>query len=91
MRIPFFSFFVTSPFDELLEHAEKVKECAWVFQQAIECHANAKCDRFEEYRMEVNKLESEADVIKRRIRGHIPKSAKLPVHKFQFFLYLKEP
>jgi predicted phosphate transport protein (TIGR00153 family) len=90
MRIPFFSFSSFSPFDDLLEHAEKVKECAWVFQQAIECHVSGKCDRFEEHRKEVDKLESEADAIKRRIRGHIPRGAKLPVHKFQLFLYLKE-
>ena len=27
MRIPFLSMFVTSPFEGLQEHAEKVKEC----------------------------------------------------------------
>ncbi len=31
-----FSMFMASPFDGLQNHAEKVKECAWVFQQAIE-------------------------------------------------------
>jgi uncharacterized protein Yka (UPF0111/DUF47 family) len=35
MRIPFLSMFMTSPFVGLQEHAEKVKECAWTFQQAI--------------------------------------------------------
>ena len=60
MRIPFFSFFVTSPFDGLLEHAEKVKECGWAFQQAIECYVSERCEEFEVYRQEVDKLESEA-------------------------------
>ena len=27
MRIPFFNMFMTSPFEGLQEHAEKVKEC----------------------------------------------------------------
>ena len=36
------------------------------------------------------KLESEADAIKRRIRGHIPKGTVMPVDKFQVFRYLKE-
>ncbi len=90
MRIPFFSFLMTSPFDELLEHAEKVRECSWVFQQAVECHVADKCDAFEDYRKEVDKLESEADAIKRRIRGHIPMGTKMPVSDFQLFLYLKE-
>ncbi|MEE9517991.1 MAG: TIGR00153 family protein [Candidatus Adiutricales bacterium] len=90
MRIPFFSLFIYSPFDELLEHAEKVKECAWVFQQAVESYASNKFEAFEEYRREVMELESEADAIKRRIRGHIPVGVRMPVSKFQFFLYLKE-
>ena len=90
MRIPFLSFFITSPFDGLLEHAEKVKECGWAFQQAIECHASELCQEFEEYRQEVVRLESEADAIKRRIRGHIPKGTRMPVSKFELFLYIRE-
>lgn len=90
MRIPFISIFITSPFDGLLEHAEKVKECAWAFQQAMECYASEQCMVLEEYRQEVTKLENEADAIKRRIRGHIPVGTRMPVSKFQLFLYLKE-
>ncbi len=90
MRIPFLSLFMTSPFDGLQEHAEKVKECAWAFQQAIECHITDQCENFEEFRLEVDKLESEADSIKRRIRGHLPKGTLMPVDKFQLFRYLRE-
>ena len=90
MRIPFISLFMTSPFDGLQEHAEKVKECAWAFQQAIECHLTDQCESFEEFRREVDKLESEADAIKRRIRGHLPKGTLMPVDKFQLFRYLRE-
>ena len=90
MRLPFISIFMASPFEGLQEHAEKVKECTWAFQQALECHIADKCTTFEKFRQEVIQLESEADVIKRRIRGHIPKWSMLPVDKFQFFRYLKE-
>ncbi|OQX25067.1 MAG: TIGR00153 family protein [Desulfobacteraceae bacterium IS3] len=90
MRIPFLSLFIVSPFDGLQEHAEKVKECAWAFQQAIECHVTDKCQTFEQLRQEVIRLEEEADVIKRRIRGHIPKGTLMPVDKFQLFMYLRE-
>ena len=90
MRIPFISLFTKSPFDELQEHAEKVKECAWAFQQAIECYASAKCEVFEEHRRQVITLEHEADNIKRGIRGHLPKNVMLPVEKFQLFRYLRE-
>jgi predicted phosphate transport protein (TIGR00153 family) len=81
---------MTSPFEGLQEHAEKVKECGWAFQQAIECHAAEKCKAFDEYRQEVIRLESEADTIKRRIRGHLPMGTKMPVNQFQLFMYLKE-
>ena len=90
MRIPFFSLLMTSPLEGLLEHAEKVKECAWAFQQAIECYASERCKTFDEYHQEVDNLESEADAIKRRIRGHIPLGARMPVSKFQLFMYLNE-
>lgn len=90
MRIPFLSMFMASPFVGLQEHAEKVKECAWAFQQAIECHVSKECVRFEEFRQEVIRIEHEADVIKRRIRGHLPKGTLMPVDKFQLFRYLRE-
>jgi predicted phosphate transport protein (TIGR00153 family) len=90
MRLPFVSVFMSSPFEGLLEHAEKIKECAWAFQQAIECHINDQCERFEQYRSEVDKLENEADAIKRRLRGHMPKGALIPVDKFELLRYLHE-
>jgi uncharacterized protein Yka (UPF0111/DUF47 family) len=55
---------MTSPFDGLQEHAEKVKECAWAFQQAIECHITDQCEKFEDFRIEVDQVESEAEYIK---------------------------
>ena len=90
MRIPFLSMFVTSPFDGMQEHAEKVTECAWAFQQAIECHIARECKRFEEFRGDVIRLEHEADAIKRRIRGHLPIGTLMPVAKFQLFRFLRE-
>ena len=90
MRIPFSDMFITSPFEGLQEHAEKVKECSWAFQQAIECHFSPKCTTFEEFRDEIVRLEKEADAIKRRIRGHIPKRTMTPVSTFLIFRYLKQ-
>lgn len=90
MRIPILSLFITSPFDGLQEHAERVKECAVVFQQAIECHITRDCKTFRELRNQVSKYESSADAIKRRIRGHLPVGTLMPVDKFQLFLFLRE-
>jgi predicted phosphate transport protein (TIGR00153 family) len=81
---------MASPFDGLQEHAQKVKECAGVFQQAIECHVSSQCKTFEELRQEVSKLEREADAIKQNIRGHLPKGTLLLVDKFELFRYLRE-
>ncbi len=90
MRIPFLSLFVTPPLEGLREHAEKLKECAWAFQQAIECHMSDKCGTFETHKDAVDIIEREADAIKRRIRGHLPKGTLLQVDKFQLFRYLRE-
>ena len=90
MRLPLLSMFIKSPFDGLQEHAQKVKECAWIFQQAVECYASPQCRTFEEFRQEVVTLEREADAVKRRIRGHIPIGTLMPVDKFQLFAYLRE-
>ena len=90
MRIPFSSLFVTSPFEGLQEHAEKVKECAWAYQQGIECYVTDKCESFEKFRHEIIRLEHEADAIKRRVRGHLPKNTMLPVSKFLIFRYIRE-
>jgi predicted phosphate transport protein (TIGR00153 family) len=81
---------MSSPFAGIQEHAEKVQECAWAFQQAIECYVSKQCQTFDELRKEVNLLESQADAIKRRIRGHLPIGTLMPVSKFQLFRYLRE-
>ena len=61
MRLPFLSMFMTSPFDGMQEHAEVVKDCAWVFQEAVECHISYKCSRFDSLRGDIKEMEREAD------------------------------
>ena len=90
MRLPFLSMFITSPFEGLQEHAEVVKDCAWAFQEAVECHISYKCSRFDSLRGDIIEMEREADSIKRRIRGHLPKGTLMQVDKFQLFRYLRE-
>jgi len=90
MKLPSFLKSATLPFDGIQMHAEKIKECAWSFQQAIECYFSNKCDRFEEYLGEVNRLENEADDLKRGVRASISKTAKMPVDKFNLFMYITE-
>ncbi len=90
MRFPFFNLFRTSPLEGLTEHLDKVKECTQAFQEAIECHISNECHRFLELKKVVDDLEHEADAIKRRIRGHLPKGTLMPVDKFELFRYLSE-
>ena len=90
MRIPFLSFFKASPFGDMEEHSQKVKDYAWTFQQAFECLINDTCEDFDEHRHEILKIETEANAVKRRIRGHIPKNILVPVNKLQVLMYLKK-
>jgi uncharacterized protein len=90
MKLSLLKSVVAQPFDGLEEHALKVKECGWAFQQAVECHWTDKCHRFNEYHSEVDKLESDADAVKRKIRASIPKGKKMPVEAFLLFMYIKE-
>lgn len=90
MKIPFLHLFMTSPFNSLVEHAEKVKECTWAFQQAVECHVTKRCETFEEQRQEVAKLKSEADIIKEQIRTKYYKRSMSPVNKLHLLMYVKE-
>lgn len=90
MRLPFLSMFMASPFDMLQEHAEKVKECAWAFQQAVECHISNQCHAFEELKQEVLTLKRQAEAIKGHIHDRLPKRILMPVANFQLFFYLQE-
>ncbi len=90
MRFTGFSRNAPLPFDAFQEHAEKVKECAWAFQQSIECFFSSQCENFTEYLREVDRLESEADEIKINIRKIISKRSKMQVDKFQLFMYIQE-
>jgi hypothetical protein len=90
MPTSFISKFMTSPFDGLQEHAEKAKECAHVFQRAIECVLDDRCEDFDQFRKSIDQLESEADDIKRSIRGYLRKGTRVTVDKFEIFRYLGE-
>ena len=90
MSQSFISKFITSPFDGLQEHAEKVKECARIFQKSIECILEDRFEDFEQLRKDVDKLESEADAIKRSIREQPLEGSLVAVNRFELFRYLRE-
>jgi predicted phosphate transport protein (TIGR00153 family) len=74
-----------SPFEGLIEHAAKVRECVHVLDEALSAFEKGDMERFETLKQKVEDLESEADRIKANVRNHLPKSVWMPVDK-QFFL-----
>jgi predicted phosphate transport protein (TIGR00153 family) len=90
MRFSFFSLFYASPFEKLKKHADKVKECAWMFKRAAECYVQQDCEEFDHLTEEVARLESQADWLKRNLRNHLPRGILMPVDKFMLLDYLRE-
>ncbi len=90
MRFKFFSLFYKSPFQKLKNHADKVKECAWMFKRAAECYVQLDCEEFDTLTEEVAKLESQADDLKRDLRNHLPRGLLMPVDKFILLDCLRE-
>jgi len=89
VRIPILSRFMATPFDGLHDHAEKVKECTWAYQQAIECRLAKNCPSFEEHRQKVITLRAEADDIMAHIQDQIEKGTMGALDKFQLLEYLR--
>ncbi len=90
MRFSFFSLFYESPFKKLKDHADKVKECAWMFKRAVECYVALDCEEFDKLTEDVAKLESQADWLKRNLRNHLPRGLLMPVDKFVLLDCLRE-
>lgn len=86
----FLKLFRTSPFGPIVEHAEIMIECGQAFQDAIDAYIADNDDKFEELRLLVDELETKCDMIKRRLRGHLPRGTMMPVDKFQVFRYIRE-
>ncbi len=84
-RVPVEMTLRRSPFDGLIEHAAKVRECVNALDDALSAFEKGDMDRFKELKKKVEELESEADRIKANVRNHLPKSVWMPVDK-QFFL-----
>ena len=90
MRFKFFSLFYESPFLKLKRHADKVKECAWMFKRAVECYVQRDCEEFDQLTEDVAMLESQADELKRNLRNHLPRGIFMPVDKFMLVDCLRE-
>lgn len=90
MRVPILKIIRRSPFDGLLEHAKKARECIHKLKEAVECYTNKRYEEFERLAQEILKLENEADWIKGNVRNHLPRGIFMPVDKGDFLACLHE-
>jgi predicted phosphate transport protein (TIGR00153 family) len=90
MRNPLSSLLRRSPFENAFKHATKVGQGGPLFVKAVQCYFKGEQDEFELLKEEIREIESEADAIKRNIRGHLPHSILMPVEKSLFFSFLRE-
>ena len=79
-----------SPFGQLLEHMEKVRECTDLLGDGLLRYYKGDYKSFSELAENVSRLEHKADNIKRNLRNHLPNSLFMPVDKGKFMWALRE-
>jgi hypothetical protein len=91
MRLPLFGLLTSrSPLDGLVDHYEKIHECTEIIKDSLECYvAGGACREFMELAKQIDNIENQADLIKRRIRNHLPRGLFMPVDKTLFLNYTK--
>ena len=79
-----------SPFDQLIEHMGKVRECINILGEGLIDYYKGNYKDFSEIAKKVSELEHEADLIKSNIRNHLPRHIFMPVDKGKFMWALRE-
>jgi len=79
-----------SPFGQLLEHMEKVRECTDILGEGLIKYFKGDYKGFSDLAKKVSEIEHEADDIKRNLRNHLPTSLFMPVDKGKFMWALRE-
>ena len=79
-----------SPFSQLLEHMEKVRECISILGDGLVKYYKGDYKNFSDLAKKVSEIEHEADLIKSNIRNHLPTHLFMPVDKGKFLWALRE-
>ena len=79
-----------SPFDQLLEHMCKVKECIDLLGKGLIGYYKGDYNEFSDVAKKVSSIEHEADLIKGNLRNHLPSTLFMPVDKGKFLWALRE-
>ncbi len=91
LRLPMFGLLTpTSPLDGLIDHYQKIHSCVDFIHESLECYlSGGTCREFQELVEQVDRLEGEADKIKRSIRNKMPRRLFMPVDKTLFLNYTR--
>jgi predicted phosphate transport protein (TIGR00153 family) len=79
-----------SPFRQLLLHMKKVRKCIDILGEGLMIYYKGDYKSISKLSEDVSKIEHEADLIKRNIRNHLPKTLFMPVDKGKFLWALRE-
>jgi len=79
-----------SPFNQLLEHMGKVRECVDILADGLIAYYKGNYKNFSDLAKKVSEIEHEADLIKSNLRNHLPNSLFMPVDKGKFMWALRE-
>ena len=79
-----------SPFSQLLEHMEKVRECISILGDGLIRYYEEDYKDFSKMAKKVSEIEHEADLVKSNIRNHLPTHLFMPVDKGKFMWALRE-
>jgi len=89
-RTPVSGIFRRSPFEGLLEHANKVHECIKCLKPAVKYFCEGEYEKMDKMIDQIRTLENDADKIKGNIRAHLPTFIFLPVKRGDFLMLLRE-
>jgi len=79
-----------SPFNQLLEHMGKIRECIDILGDGLVEYYKGNYKGFSDLAKKVSEIEHEADLIKSNLRNHLPNSLFMPVDKGKFMWALRE-
>jgi len=82
--------FGKSPFEPLYQHMVKVKECVDLVRPLMDAVLQGETKKVKEIAKKIFKAEHYADMVKKEIRSHLPKSIFLPVARGDLLRFLKE-
>ena len=82
--------FGKSPFEPLHQHMLKVKACVGLVRPLMDAFLKGEQEKVKDVAKKIFKAEHDADIVKKEIRGRLPKSILLPVARGDILRFLKE-